>query len=280
MSKLNNFFALLYDDSVRRINLTQSVISGIQDIFIKNGALIMANTDLVPFDGNYRVHEDEDELLFVEIALSPQITESSTNPLGVKTLDIDKDNIKALFWYEDEVYYFQNFDSRRLLNRKKILYFSTDTFDELKTNAFVIENMVNAIYTDKKFYFLSYTNANKIFSLSAFYHAATDPEISVFAVNNKIGIEEDWILKKANNVIRNNISILMDSKVLDTADTTKIKTDAAAYKLTIDLDSDGKIIFPKDLKKCKDILIFLNEQFFTGPLSGKQFRTNNKREIK
>jgi len=212
--------------------------------------------------------------------LPAPVAEAKTNAMGIVPIDITQDQIKALFWYEDDTWYFQNFDARRLLRRKRILVHSKNTFDELKADAFVVEDMVNAVYKDEKFLFPSYTNANKIFSLSGFYHEATKPELVSFAANDKVTIDESWIVSKANSVIKRHISLLLDSKVLDTADTAVVKAEALDYDVDIPLDADGRIVFPKDLKKCKDILTYLNEQFYEGPITRKRYRTNNKLEVK
>lgn len=280
MSLISNFYAILQDNTVRRVGLIQRLIPDIRDLFLEKGAKLLALEDLVEFDGNYRVHEGDDELLFVSMDLPAAVAEAKTNAMGIVSVDITNDQIKALFWYEDDCWYFQNFDSRRLLKRKKILFLSKGTFDELKDDAFVVEEMVNAIYKDGKYLFQSYINANKIFSLSSVYHEATKPELISFAANNKVSIDEYWLLTKANSVIKRNISLLLDSKVLDNADTSKVKADALVYDIDITLNEAGKIVFSKNLKKCKEVLTFLNEQFYTGPITGKQFQTNNKREVK
>lgn len=280
MSQINNFYAILQDNTVRSVGLVQPLIPEIQNIFLKKGAALLALDEQVEFDGNYRVHEGDDELLYVNMDLPAPVAEAKSNAMGIVPIDITNDQIKALFWYEADTWYFQNFDARRLLRRKRILVLSKDTFDELKADAFVVEDMVNAVYRNGKYLFTSYTNANKIFSLSKIYHEATKPELVSFAANEKVSIDEAWIVEKANSVIKRNISLLMDSKVLDFADTAVVKADALAYDVDITLDAVGKIVFPKNLKKCKDVLTFLNEQFYTGPITKKRFQTNNKREVK
>lgn len=40
---------------------------------------------------------------------------------------------------------------------------------------------------------------------------------------------------------------------------------------------DGHIVLPKDKKKCKKMLAFLNEDIFEGKFSGNVFRSNSKR---
>lgn len=278
MSKTNNFYAILNDESLRSVTLTQNVIPDIEEIFIKGGTEMLEGMDEVKFNGSYRI--DENEVLYVDLQVPDALTDAIKNPVGVVELDISRDRVKTLFWYNKGTYYYQNFDSRRLLQNRNVLFYSSNTFDKLRQDAFIVEDMVNAVHLNGKFYFKSYANANKIFSLGDFYHEATNEEIKDFGSNGKVVIDETWFTTKTNTVIRKHITLLQKSNVLSTADTKKIKKDAAIFKLKVELDVDGKIIFPNDAKSCKDILSFLNEQFFTGLISGQQFRANSMRAVK
>ena len=272
-----NFFAVVNDGEVRKINLTQPIIPGIRDIFLEYGErLVNSEIEEIKFDGNYNIQEDE--VLFVELTLPDNVKEVETNAIGIPDLDIDQEQIKSLFWYEDKSYYFQNFDNRRLLRNKNVLTFNKNTYSKLEENAFIVENMVNAVFKNEKFYFSSFINANKIFNLSAFYHEATNEEIKVFALNGKVVIDETWFTTNTNSVIRKQITLLQKSKILDAADTSKIKKFAKKFNLGIDLDTGGKIIFPNDKKVCKDILTFLNEQFYLGLITGNKYKTSSKRD--
>ena len=72
------------------------------------------------------------------------------------------------------------------MNNKHILTYSTNTYTKLEASAFVVDETISAIFEDKKLFFKSYTNANKIFSLSEFYQAATDADIDIFAKDQSI----------------------------------------------------------------------------------------------
>ncbi len=272
----NNFYAILNDDTVRNINLTQQVIPAIEQIFTTSGADIL-DKDPVLFTGNYKV--EEDEVLYVTMQLPDNVAEVANNAMGIPILDLNQDTIRVLFWYENGTYYFQNFDNRRLLRNRNVLIYSNNTYSRLEDNAFVVEPTINAVYRNGQFYFPNYFNANKIFSLADYYHEATDDEIRDFAAGPNVSLDQDWFLK-SNTVIRKNITLLQKSNVLATADTKKIKRSASRlFKLIIDLDATGKIIFPNDHKATKDILTFLNEQFFRGVITGKPYRTSSKRDI-
>jgi hypothetical protein len=87
-------------------------------------------------------------------------------------------------------------------------------------------------------------------------------------------------LANTNSVIRKQITLLQKSKALAGANTGQIKADAHNFQLEIALDKKNKICFPNYKKACKEILLFLNEQYWTGLITGTKFKTNAKREIK
>jgi Domain of unknown function (DUF4868) len=274
----DNFFAILTDHTVKKITLAPDIEPEIQDIFVGKGTALTEDKDQIEFDGNYKI--EEDEVLYVTMDLPAELGEIAGNAIGIHRLDLTTDRIKALVWYEDDTYYFQNFDSRKLLHQKKVIYFDNQTFNQLTQDAFVIDSIVHAVYTDGTFYFQSYANANKIFSLKDFYQAATDEELNEFSEHESVAIEDqEWFLAKSNSVVRKQVALLQRSSLLDDVDPKKIKRGAKKFKIPYELDEDGRIIFPRDMKKCKALLLFLNEQCYEGPITKRQYATNSKRRI-
>ncbi|GET44894.1 hypothetical protein [Capnocytophaga felis] len=277
MSNICNFFALLDNGAVKKIDLTQDITGDIRDVFIGNSTKIKTQeTEEILFDGNYRI--DEDEVLYVELQLSDELGEANTNSIGLDDLDLSNDKIKSLFWIENDVYYFQNFDKRKLLTNKHLLFFDGNTYNKFSENALIVENMVNAIYENGKFYFKSYANANKIISLMDFFQEASEVMIEEFANNSLLSVDKDW-LKQSTSPIKKQITLIQKSGLLQTVTIKKITSSAKKFNFEgIEIEND-KIKLPNDKKKCKDILCFLNEQYYIGLITGKKFRTNSKREI-
>ena len=165
------------------------------------------------------------------------------------------------------------------MNNKHILTYSTNTYTKLEASAFVVDETISAIFEDKKLFFKSYTNANKIFSLSEFYQAATDADIDIFAKDQSIEIDIKWFKENSNSTIRKQITLIQKSNILQNADVSKIKKGAADFELEIKV-SKGKISFPNDVNACKDILAYLNENLYVGPITGAKLRTNSHRLLK
>lgn len=272
-----NFFAILKDDSVRKIDLLQSITENIKNVFINNASSIMtSDTEEILFDGNFKI--DGDEVLYVEMDLPENVLEANSNAIGLEVLDITRDDIKTLFWIEDDIYYFQNFDKRKLLQNKNVIFYSGTTYHKLKEDALIVENMVNAIYKDGKFYFKSYANANKIISLSDFFEEASNETIEEFADNAIFELDLDWLKENSDTMIRKQITLIQKSQVIVSASPRKIKASAKKFNLDIEMEN-GKLKLPNDKKACKNILSFLNEQYYFGLISGKKFITNSKRDV-
>lgn len=271
-----NFFAILKDDSIRKIDLLQNITADIRNVFVNIGnAILNDDVEEILFDGNFNI--ENDEILFVNMELPANVIETSSNPIGFQELNLSVDDIKTLFWVENDVYYFQNFDKRKLLQNKNVIFWDNTTFAKLTNDALIVDNIVNAIYKNDKFYFKSYANANKIFSLLAFFEEASNEIIDEFAENDSLTVDANWLKINGNSIIKKQITLIQKSNVLSNANTKKIKSSANKFNLKIEL-VDGKLVLPNDKKQCKDILSFLNEQYYVGLISGKKFRTNSKRE--
>lgn len=269
-----NFFAILSDETIRKIDLLQSITSEIRDVFVLLGnSMLNDDTEEILFDGNFNVQDDE--ILYVEMKLPTNVLESASNSIGLEVLNLKTDKIKTLFWVENNVYYFQNFDSRKLLQNKKVIYWDNNTFNKLTNDALIVDNAVNAIFKNDKFYFKSYANANKIFSLLSFFEEASNDVIDEFAKTNKLTVDADWLKEHSDTIIKKQITLVQKSNVLSKANPKKIKASANKFNLIIDL-VNGKLLLPNDKKKCKEILTFLNEQYYFGLITRKKFRTNSK----
>lgn len=272
----DNFFAILEDGDFRLISALPPVEAFVRGVFVNIGDAMIQEKDEVLFNGNY--HIEADQILYVEMDISDSFDDVINNPAGIPVLNLNNEKITTLFWYENEVFYFQNFDHRKMLNNKGVLIYSNQTYTRLTDNAFVIDNMVNAVHKDERLYFRSYSNANKIFSLGAYYQEATNKDIATFGQHENVIIEDiQWLQNNANTVLRKYITLLQKSGTLDGMNTIKVKRGANKFKIKIELDGDGKIIFPNDTKACRKILWYLNEQYYAGPITGKHYETNSKR---
>ena len=91
-----------------------------------------------------------------------------------------------------------------------------NSFAKMQEKAFVIEEKVNAIYEDGKFYFQSYTSANQIFPLLDFVTEATNGEIDSFGENENLEANAVRIKDIANVKTRRLIKVLSSTTNVST----------------------------------------------------------------
>ncbi|MFK2369565.1 hypothetical protein ACIXNN_14705 [Bacteroides fragilis] len=110
-----------------------------------------------------------------------------------------------------------------------------------------------------------------------FFEEASNETIEDFANQELLNVNVDWLKENSNSMIRKQITLIQKSNILATATVKKLKSSAKIFNLQIEI-ANGKLTIPNNKKQCKDVLCFLNEQFYIGLISGKKFRTNSKRE--
>lgn len=279
----NLFFALLKDDSVKRISLSNDVTKEIWQLFLDaKSTFLNVRTEVIEFDGNYTVQENE--ILFVKYEIPDNISAALKNPIGCHELDLNHDDIKGLFWGVKDgnnvkEVYLQNFDTRKLLINKQILLYSSNTYSKLTESAFILDDKLAAIFIDGKLLFSSYHNAKRLFDLSDFYKEATDDDIDEFSKNDCIELDTTWLKDNANTNIRKQITLALKNETLKHTTSKEIHNKASEFGFDFKINKD-KVVIPKDKKLCRDFLDFLNEKFYKGIFSGNPYRTNSNRLVK
>jgi hypothetical protein len=157
-----------------------------------------------------------------------------------------------------------------------------NTFTLMKDPGFILDDNVQAIYRDGKFYFHSYASANQIFSLTDFVTEATNQDIDDFGAEDEINVDADKIKQIANTKTRRLIkSISLTENVKDfmaKANRTKNKM-LRDYGVTASIGDDGKLTIPtKKVAELNRILEFLNEDIFSGVITNARYLTNSKKK--
>ena len=279
---MNQLYALLRDDQIRYIDLAEDIVESTRDLFVNAASELMdADTVEARFDGDYINREDENEISYIEMALPEAFNDIPDNQIGITTLDLEHDDIKSLFWYEEGAFLFQIFSSGNLLESKYVVRFLQEehNFNRLREKAFIINNKIQAIYKNGKLYFQSFPSASKIMDLRAYMVAATTEGVRDFGNSDIISIDVDWLVAKANNKTRRLIKMVTETGTLDTfmaMDGRKRGKIAKSVNIDIDI-KDGKLILPPNLGQVNKILEFLNEDVYKGLITSNIFRTNSKK---
>lgn len=266
---------------VKRVKIIQGVQEKIDSIFHAQVASFLDGvSEEIAFGGDWK--PDPDELLFIdkpdEVAIIFAAME--LNPISLPTVDAKNfvsEGIRALFIKRGGRILMQSFTAQQILARRFSLMLDGDTFKEITEPAFTLDNYLVAIIEDDKLKFKSFFNIKRIFSLSQFYHEATDLQVEEFCSHPSLAIEDISDFKEiADEGIRKLVHAIAKTGILDEHSVDDIAAKANSLGLDIAVH-DGKLVVPPDRKKTKQLLRFLDDGIYAAALSAKRYVTNSKR---
>mgnify|MGYP000157645793 CR=1 FL=1 len=293
MTAQQNFFALIKDDSgscqIKRIRVNQPLQTELiqifenQRVFFEQGV----GTEVV-FNGDWK--PDANEVLTIDNIAESKILADAVNANASSFSDVVISNfsnepIKAIFTGINSngqtKVFVQKFSSRQALslNQLPVIKMQTgNTFVKTTDDIFTIDNKLVAIIEGNKTKFKSFHNARMVFDLSNFYKEATDDDLTQMAQHTSLEIPDlTNFISEADTQVRKMAHSIESSGVLDNYTVTQISTAAANFPNIPVVVSNGKITLPSDKKDLKEVLHFLLEDIYKGPLSGSDYLTNSKR---
>ncbi|WP_405568930.1 Kiwa anti-phage protein KwaB-like domain-containing protein [Winogradskyella sp. Asnod2-B02-A] len=283
-----NLYAIVENNdiqSVYRIPLSGSIQTNLASVFAQQSINLFSDREEVEFDGNYNAN-DEEIFIIRNYPITQEILDSVANPLNCDILDIENldGKVKAIFATTNQANQtqinFQYFDSRKILaNRGISLYLSGDTYRTFDTKGIVISESITAIFKDSDLYFKSYFNTRKFLNLVDFYEEATEEDIddfvgqSIFSFEDAIGFRDDL-----NSRLRKKIKGIQQRGVLQNNSATEIRDKAHGFGISFDIDN-GQLVLPRNKSLMRDLIRFLDEDYFVTPLTDRRCITNSKREV-
>ncbi|RAP59688.1 hypothetical protein BTJ49_03355 [Oleiagrimonas sp. MCCC 1A03011] len=169
--------------------------------------------------------------------------------------------------------------SKSLLN----VVLSRDSFVKLDAPGLVIDDHCHAVYKDSGLYFKSLWWLKQIIDISEYYREATEADIDNLGAEDSVFIEDvDSLKERAGQWVRTRIAYILDSKVLERFSPNELKEKAAAFNLDLEVrsvDEIDKLVIPNDPKMLRSTLKFLEEEYYSGPITGANYEANSKRRI-
>lgn len=286
-----NFFALIDDSKnrVRRIPVTQELQQEMSSLFDTQRENFLSGLEKVRFSGSYKA--DESELFYIEnYSIPTEIWEAIRNPADCQILNLSShssDKIKGIFTgsEKDEPFLsFQVFDRRRLLSATGFnLIISGNTFKRLEDPGLILDDKLTALYADEQLYFMSYFFARRILDLAGYYRMATNNELSGFTQHSKVWFEDpEQFLGAADEWTRRKIAFIQDNGILDQVTPKRIASVAKKFGITLSIKKEGqeeRLTFPAEKKALKEILRFLDEDYYVSTLRDRRYVSNSKRPV-
>lgn len=244
-----------------------------------------------PFDGKFK--PDQDQLLYIDdFDDLDNLAGKVAAPLAVPLIPQDDEflsEIKALFFGIERdgvwVVYLQAFDRRKLISNKGFsLFHEGHVYKRVDGAGITLDGRVAAKLHGEKLSFRSFFLARQIFDLSKYYLEATDADIAEFSKIAQVAVADvDAFKQVSDSWVRRKLWLVQQSKILEKVTPADLKVAALEFGLSIKYqdndDGVSVLLIPDDKKELKSLLRFLDEDYYTSPLSKTNFMTNSKVRI-
>ncbi|WP_331312060.1 Kiwa anti-phage protein KwaB-like domain-containing protein [Methylobacterium oryzae] len=275
-----------------RLELTNDVQQELSKIFAQQEAdFKRAASEKISFDGKYK--PDEGEVLVIgDYEDLDEIHGAIANPMSILPIrpdTADFEEIKAIFTGrvegDSKIALIQNFDRKRVLSTRGFsLFHSANVFKKVEGIGLTLDDKLCAILTNKSLEFFNFTSLRRIFDLTKYYKNATDEDIKSFAsMGNVRAADVPALIEAADTVIRKKVSFVMQSGILEEVQAAEIKQHASAFGISIEtaeIEGSMVIILPTERAKLKELLRFLDEDYYRSVLRGDPYLSNSKRSLK
>jgi len=285
-----NLFALTSNPSarIRKLSITSDIQGEVETFFTQiESDFLGSSENTIPFDGKYKP-EDGEILEIPDFTDIDGLADAVRNPTTVD--DFIPDNgllyqIKAIFSGRVEqsgqvTVLIQKFDKRKILSTSGIsLFFSENVYKKVEGKGITIDPKLTAVLSGTSLKFKTFFMLRQIFDMSNYYKEATDQDIRDFGQEPHVSVANiDQLVALADPWIKRKIGLIQQSGVLDSLPLNVIKAIADEYQVPLTIES-GKIVFPLDKKELKNILRFLDEDYYKSPLTQTHWIANSKRVV-
>ncbi len=286
-----NLFALTSIPGMRvlRMPLVADVQAGVTELFRgQEHEFLQGIEEEVRFDGMYR--PEESELLYINnfddvdgiktAILRPQTCQEFVLKSG------SLESIKAVFsgYIKNGTIrvLIQGFDRRRIINTSGFSLIHTDNaFSRFDGGGLTLDNKLTAIIEDDSLKFASYHYLRQIFDMSAYCKDANDQDLKVFVQNPALQFADAQVfMDGADAWVRRKVILIQQSGILDYCPASKIAATAKFCDLNLQLaGSPGqeRLVIPADRQEVKQILRFLDEDYFQSPQSTMKYMSKARR---
>ena len=161
------------------------------------------------------------------------------------------------------------------------LLFEGGTYTRLESTGFRLDDKLVCIVEGGMVKFRSLHNLGRVIDTSTIFSAATDGEVRSFAsdYSNLFEIADvGMFVDGASRNARKYMASLARSDVLRNHTAASLQAASAGTKLTIEL-RNGRVAMPTRGGEVTELMRFLNDGRYVGPVSGDAFITNSRRRV-
>ena len=159
------------------------------------------------------------------------------------------------------------------------LFLEAGTYTRLEPSSFRLDDKLVCIVEHGLVKFRSLHNLGRVIDTSAIFRAATDDDVVDFAstYSTLFDIPDvDRFVDGTSRNARRYLASLSRSGVLDSHTAQTLQSASAQTNLSLVVE-DGRIVMPRKGSEITELMRFLNDGRYVGPISGKPFITNSRR---
>ena len=237
-------------------------------------------------DFNQNWTPDENEISIVDIPADTQvfadILEAHTTLMdGIDHFDIEQDQIKALAMTISEQgsnrILVQRFTKSQMLDRRFVMLMSRGTYTGIDETAFRIDHRLVCIVENGMIKFKNYRFLGGFIDTSTIVREATREEVNEFIGNDLFEVVHPQEFHTVlNSIGRGKIHTILDRGLLDHKDSATLANSANAAGLNVRVRGN-KIVMPSRSAEINDLLHFLNDGRYVGPVSNRPMMANSYR---
>ena len=292
-----SFFVILKSNNgeleIRKIQMTQETQHRLIAAFSDGANKILdSKLEKVEFDGNYKPEKGEINVIS-NYKIDEEIISAIKEPTSINELEAKEDmilKIGSIFCgnisENKKVVCFSNFTKANYITKKGItnIFHNGETFVYVPGPGFNISGEVDVIFYNGELLFWNYWTARQILDLTSYYREATNEDLNDFINHDAVNVADpDTFVMMSDSWVRRKIALLKDSEVLDYCRPSLIAEKAEEYGVEISVTNEKdkeKINIPLEKRELKNVLRFLDEDYFCGPITNAKYLTNSKRKVR
>ena len=268
--------------AIRRVPLSDAAHQAVDEVFASQEATFRRGEER-PFDQNWRNEDNEISTtpipgnadVFNQIMQTP---DTALQPVG------DIGEIRGLAMRPEMghrilVQVFMPAQSLRRQGLLALLLLEGGTYTQLESPGFQLGDKLVCIVEDGLIKFRSLHNLGRMIDTSTIFNAATDNQMTTFANDNLTLFEIADVAQFvaiSNRNTRKHVASLANSGALQehTAATLREASEPTGLTITV---RDGRIVMPDSSGEITELMRFLNDARYVGPVSHQPFITNSRR---
>ncbi|MCY3542046.1 MAG: DUF4868 domain-containing protein [Gammaproteobacteria bacterium] len=205
----------------------------------------------------------------------------TTNLVQIDRWDVRQDQIKALAMVDllngSRRILMQRFFKTQVLDRHFLTLTSQGTFDHLEDVAFCLGDRIVCVVEDELIKFKNYKDLRRFMDVSWIVREATRNEVSMFIENDLFDVPHPQNFHKvANTITRERIYSILTQGLLNQQNVRTLKERAEEAGVHVQWNNN-KIVMPERSVAINELLHFLNDGRYRGPVSNRPMMANSYR---